>query len=79
MVKGGEGDWLQTSKPLVNPYWGSKMLHCGKEVHKLPVGLSTDERSNPQSNTSSALPGSAGRMSGMGATGDGVNNYITLK
>ena len=32
MVPGGEGDWLQPSKPLANPYWGSKMLRCGNEV-----------------------------------------------
>ena len=37
MVKGGQGDWLQLSKPLANPYWGSKMLRCGKQVHQLPV------------------------------------------
>jgi len=29
MVKGGAGDWLQTSKQVANPYMGSKMLTCG--------------------------------------------------
>ena len=37
MVKGGQGDWLQSSGPLANPYWGSKMLRCGKQVHQLPI------------------------------------------
>lgn len=29
MVKGGAGDWLQTSKEVANPYMGSAMLTCG--------------------------------------------------
>jgi len=29
MVKGGAGDWLQTSQEVANPYMGSKMLTCG--------------------------------------------------
>lgn len=32
MVPKGGGDWLQTDQKLVNPYFGSKMLHCGKLV-----------------------------------------------
>jgi multidrug efflux pump subunit AcrA (membrane-fusion protein) len=32
MVKGGGGDWLQADEKLVNPYWGAKMLHCGRVV-----------------------------------------------
>ncbi|HJN09584.1 MAG TPA: efflux RND transporter periplasmic adaptor subunit [Pirellulaceae bacterium] len=34
MVDGGAGDWLQPTSELVNPYKGSKMLHCGEIVHK---------------------------------------------
>lgn len=37
MVKGGAGDWLQDNDELVNPYWGSKMLHCGQIAHQLPA------------------------------------------
>ncbi len=29
MVKGGGGDWLQTSKKVANPYFGASMLTCG--------------------------------------------------
>ncbi len=29
MVKGGGGDWLQTSKEVANPYMGSRMSGCG--------------------------------------------------
>lgn len=29
MVKGGGGDWLQTSKEVANPYFGASMLNCG--------------------------------------------------
>jgi len=29
MVKGGGGDWLQTSKEVANPYFGASMLTCG--------------------------------------------------
>lgn len=36
MVKGGGGDWLQVSEPLLNPYWGEAMLHCGEVVRELP-------------------------------------------
>lgn len=35
MVKGGAGDWLQTSRRPVNPYWGSQMLNCGEHVREL--------------------------------------------
>ncbi len=37
MVKGGGGDWLQADRQLVNPYWGSEMLHCGEQVHEFPA------------------------------------------
>ncbi len=29
MVQGGEGDWVQTSKKISNPYFGKAMLTCG--------------------------------------------------
>ena len=29
MVEGGEGDWVQTSKKINNPYFGKRMLTCG--------------------------------------------------
>ncbi len=29
MVEGGEGDWVQTSKKISNPYFGKSMLTCG--------------------------------------------------
>ena len=32
MVPQGGGDWLQPDQKLVNPYFGSQMLHCGELV-----------------------------------------------
>ncbi|MCA9016814.1 MAG: DUF3347 domain-containing protein, partial [Planctomycetaceae bacterium] len=32
MVPEGGGDWLQSDNKLLNPYFGSKMLHCGELV-----------------------------------------------
>jgi len=29
MVEGGEGDWVQTSQKINNPYFGTSMLTCG--------------------------------------------------
>lgn len=29
MVEGGEGDWVQTSNKISNPYFGKSMLTCG--------------------------------------------------
>jgi membrane fusion protein, copper/silver efflux system len=37
MVKGGSGDWLQDSGGVLNPYWGSGMLHCGEDVRTFPL------------------------------------------
>ena len=37
MVKGGAGDWLQATKALRNPYYGSKMLTCGETVRTFPT------------------------------------------
>jgi Cu(I)/Ag(I) efflux system membrane fusion protein len=36
MVPGGGGDWLQPGGELLNPYFGSQMLHCGESVSVLP-------------------------------------------
>jgi Cu(I)/Ag(I) efflux system membrane fusion protein len=37
MVPGGGGDWLQAGGELLNPYFGSQMLHCGEKVRELPA------------------------------------------
>lgn len=37
MVPGGGGDWLQANGELLNPYFGSQMLHCGESVRVLPI------------------------------------------
>lgn len=34
MVPGGGGDWLQVHDKLLNPYFGSEMLHCGEKVRE---------------------------------------------
>jgi Cu(I)/Ag(I) efflux system membrane fusion protein len=47
MVKGGGGDWLQPGGELLNPYYGSEMLHCGEKVHVFPAhGVAVPE-ANP--------------------------------
>ncbi|WP_158222537.1 efflux RND transporter periplasmic adaptor subunit [Rhodopirellula sp. MGV] len=43
MVKQGEGDWLQNNDQLLNPYWGSEMLHCGELVRTIPADASGDQ------------------------------------
>jgi membrane fusion protein, copper/silver efflux system len=43
MVPGGEGDWLQPSAPLANPYWGSKMLRCGIAAGELSPSDAADD------------------------------------
>jgi membrane fusion protein, copper/silver efflux system len=48
MVPGGEGDWLQPSEPLANPYWGSKMLRCGINAGQLsPSGITGNAAADP--------------------------------
>jgi Cu(I)/Ag(I) efflux system membrane fusion protein len=37
MVPEGGGDWLQAGGDLLNPYFGSQMLHCGEKVELLPT------------------------------------------
>lgn len=41
MVEGGGGDWLQPVDKLANPYFGSRMLHCGRQVDELVGGPNT--------------------------------------
>jgi len=57
MVPGGEGDWMQPSAPLANPYWGSKMLRCGIAAGELsPTGAAKDERPVPLGEPSAQEP-----------------------
>lgn len=35
MVPNGGGDWLQSTAPPSNPYWGSKMLRCAQHEQEL--------------------------------------------
>jgi membrane fusion protein, copper/silver efflux system len=50
MVKDGGGDWLQAKGKLVNPYFGSKMLRCGKKVHEFTL---SNKKSSPKNGKSS--------------------------
>jgi Cu(I)/Ag(I) efflux system membrane fusion protein len=49
MVKGGAGDWLQSDSKLLNPYFGSEMLHCGEKVQELdpPGEPAKDAKQHP--------------------------------
>jgi membrane fusion protein, copper/silver efflux system len=48
MVLGGEGDWMQPSEPLANPYWGSTMLRCGINAGQLsPSGIAEGAAATP--------------------------------
>ncbi len=42
MVPGGGGDWMQSEGELINPYWGSEMLHCGEQVRNMAITSSVD-------------------------------------
>ena len=60
MVPGGEGDWLQPSDPLANPYWGSEMLRCGIAAGELsPTGVTGGEASAPLAEGSDDCCGTA--------------------
>ena len=48
MVPQGGGDWMQTESTLVNPYFGSEMLHCGEQIETLPVAGAAPQ-AQPQS------------------------------
>lgn len=50
MVAGGGGDWLQPGGELLNPYFGSEMLHCGEKVQEFPTEGSPPEKSKSHSN-----------------------------
>ncbi|MFG0260769.1 MAG: efflux RND transporter periplasmic adaptor subunit [Novipirellula sp. JB048] len=43
MVPGDGGDWMQPGGELMNPYWGSEMLHCGEVVRDLAAGVASEE------------------------------------
>jgi Cu(I)/Ag(I) efflux system membrane fusion protein len=47
MVKGGGGDWLQPGGELLNPYYGSEMLHCGEKVQEFPPRAVAVPEANP--------------------------------
>jgi len=47
MVKGGEGDWLQASDRLLNPYYGSQMLRCGEHVRTILPDSMEDSIDSP--------------------------------
>ncbi len=47
MVKGGGGDWLQPGGELLNPYYGSEMLHCGEKVQEFPARGVVVPEANP--------------------------------
>lgn len=50
MVKDGGGDWLQSGGELLNPYFGSQMLHCGEKVQEFhPQGKGATD-SQPHQN-----------------------------
>jgi membrane fusion protein, copper/silver efflux system len=48
MVKGGGGDWLQANDQLLNPYFGSEMLHCGEKVQEFPPSGKPAIKAAPQ-------------------------------
>ncbi len=50
MVKDGGGDWLQSGGELLNPYFGSEMLHCGEKVQVLPLQGNTAIEVDPDQN-----------------------------
>jgi membrane fusion protein, copper/silver efflux system len=50
MVKDGGGDWLQSGGELLNPYYGSEMLHCGEKVQELPPHGKTAIEVDPHQN-----------------------------
>ncbi|MFQ5731384.1 MAG: efflux RND transporter periplasmic adaptor subunit [Planctomycetaceae bacterium] len=48
MVPGGGGDWLQADASLLNPYFGSQMLKCGKRVRTLGIQRTIARPPGPQ-------------------------------
>lgn len=57
MVSQGEGDWLQQDDKLLNPYFGSKMLHCGKLVSTFAPVASNSKKADekPESTKNKTL------------------------
>ncbi len=55
MVKGGGGDWLQAEPKLVNPYWGSQMLHCGEVVREFPPPAAGEPDAGDESRSDAAV------------------------
>jgi len=45
-----DADWIQADGAVLNPYFGSKMLHCGKKVADLAPSMEEDVGS-PRSET----------------------------
>lgn len=58
MVKGGRGDWLQNTKTLRNPYWGSEMLECGEVVASFPPPATSSGDRDGASNAPASAPAS---------------------
>ena len=56
MVKGGGGDWLQPGGELLNPYYGSEMLHCGEKVQEFPPRGAAVPEANPTAPPPSTAP-----------------------
>jgi Cu(I)/Ag(I) efflux system membrane fusion protein len=63
MVKGGAGDWLQSTSELLNPYYGSEMLRCGDVVRELKTGGATvqPDENNGHKGHDANQPGGADR------------------
>ncbi|QDT96430.1 efflux RND transporter periplasmic adaptor subunit [Gimesia aquarii] len=56
MVPEGGGDWLQLDEKLINPYFGSQMLHCGELVRAFKPDTSKagqTKKSDPEPNQKS--------------------------
>lgn len=54
------GLWFQSAGPLKNPYFGSKMLHCGEEVP--PPVLAATAAKTPAAPVAPAAPKTMGKM-----------------
>lgn len=50
MVPDGGGDWAQPGGALLNPYFGSQMLHCGGKVRVLPAKAPPSDKSISDAN-----------------------------
>lgn len=59
MVKGGGGDWLQGGDELLNPYFGSEMLHCGEKVQQFPPESKPQKEAEHEDHKAAPLKGDA--------------------